>query len=105
MYTPMDIGTKGEHIVSHWLTEKGYRTHLIAKGPDVTGIEAQGHVGKLLIQVRSAVLPDLPKSLSNYDEHRVKSQASELGYIPWEAKVQLDDDLRIIGKIKWRKLV
>jgi hypothetical protein len=105
MYTHADVGHTGEHIVTNWLSEKGYVTHLLSKGPDAIDIEAQGQISKLLVQVRSAIEPELPKSLSNNDEIRIKSHAVALGYIPWEAKIQLDNELRMIGKIQWRRLI
>ena len=49
--------------------------------------------------------PNEPSSLSSDEERNIKSRASALGYEPWEVKVQLDESLQLVDKIKWRHLI
>lgn len=104
MATSTDIGRIGEQIVAQELKEKGYQTNVDTKQAGATDIEAEAPTNKLLVQVRTAVLPSLPASLSALEGTELKARASQLGLQAWEAKVQLDFTLKQIGKIQWRQI-
>jgi len=94
----------GERAAVSWLESKGFT---IAKWetrtPGSADIEAKS--GKhLLVQVRTAVQPEDPPSLTSEDEEGIISRAAKIDAEAWEARVQLDANLQLQGKIKWRKL-
>ena len=78
----VDVGSIGVRIVAQWLSRQGFRTRMNFVLSSTTDIEAVDQNTKMLIQVRTAVLPAEP----------------------WEAMIQLDSSNAIIGQIMWRKL-
>lgn len=104
MYTTVQIGTAGEHVVNNWLTQNGYKTNLDTKLPGSTDIEATSTQTSLLVQVKSAMNPSAPSSLSSDEMRNIKSRAKRLGYQAWEAKVTLNSHLQTISQIQWRRL-
>jgi hypothetical protein len=105
MATQVEIGSAGERIVANELVGKGWKTNVDTKGPGSTDIEARGANGSgLLVQVKTAMSPSQPVSLSSDEERNIKSRATKLGWAAYEAKVQVDGSLRLIGSVMWRKL-
>jgi hypothetical protein len=104
MATTAQTGTIGERLVARWLEEHGYSTNIDNKGSGAAGIEARGNTRSLLVQVKSAVQPGTPATLSSDEERETSSRAAGLGLEAWEARVQLDQQLRQVGDIQWRKL-
>jgi hypothetical protein len=94
-----------ENFVAHWLFLKGYETRVVAETPDTVEIEAFGDVAKLLIKVHSASYPEIPAALSSEEESEIIARAKRLSYVPWEAKVQIDDEFQVVRKIEWRLLL
>jgi hypothetical protein len=103
-----DIARVGEGIALRDLMLKGY-TILKWNPPDqLPGsnyIEAKEAVLRthVLVQVKSAVKPSEPTSLSSEEEEKLKSHAKKVGFQPWEARVQLESDLKE-GTVFWRRL-
>ena len=96
----------GERSVVTWLEDKGF---IIGKwdtsAPGTEDIEARSGSTRLFVQVRTSVHPEDPPSLTSGEEEDIKSRASMHGSAEvWEARVQLDSHLELVGKIKWRKL-
>ena len=93
----------GERAVVTWLENKGF---VIVKwdtrSPGLVEIEAKSKK-PLLVKVRTAVHPEDPPSMSDDEEREIKSRAAKIGGEAWEAKVQLNPNLKLLGKIKWRK--
>lgn len=104
MANPPEIDSIGERIAASALVGMGYQTNVDARQPGSTEIEAIQNDRKLLVQVKTAVVPDTPSQLSSEEERNIKSRATKLGCEPYEAKVQLDDWFRLVGKIEWRNL-
>lgn len=106
MATPFEIGQAGEGIVVQWLKEAGYtmkRWDTASSGStDIEAENSSGHI--LLVQVKSAVHPNEPPSLSSDEERKIKSRATKIGAEDWEARGQLSAGLELIGEIRWRKL-
>ena len=104
MATSADIVRIGEQIIATHLVEEEYRTNIDTKSPDYPYIEALGFTKNLLVQVKTAVSPNEPDSLSIDEERNIKSRAAEISYEAWEAKVQLDDKNISRGQPFFRKL-
>ena len=106
MATPFEIGQVGERIVVQRLEEAGYTIkRWDTESPGSTDIEAESSAGHiLLVQVKSAVHPNEPPSLSSDEERNIESRAMRIGADAWEARVQLSASLELIGEIQWRKL-
>ncbi len=105
---PVDIGEKGEKIVVEYLKKvKGYSdVKLNTQGAGATDIEAVGTKTCLLVQVKAAaVQPNVPSHLTNDEETRIKSRASNIAAEAWEARVILTSQLEFAGPILWRKLL
>jgi len=104
MATATQTGNVGERLVARWLAENGYSTNIDTKASGSTDIEARGNTKSLLVQVKSAVQPSTPDTLSADEMRNITSRAARLGFEAWEASVQLDQQLRQVGDIQWRKL-
>jgi len=103
MATAVEIGSKGEHLVAAWLNGRGYMTNVDTKAPGSTDIEANGPAS-ILVQVKTAVLPNTPVSLSSDELRNIKSRATNTKREAWEARVQVDEKLNQVGEIQWKKL-
>lgn len=106
MATPFEIGQAGERIVVLWLKEAGYTIkRWDTESPGATDIEAETSEGRvLLVQVKSAVHPNRPPSLSRNEYRRIESRAMRSKADAWEARVQLNASLELMGEIQWRRL-
>jgi hypothetical protein len=104
MSTQVKTDQAGEHIVARELAAKGYRTNVDTRGPGSTDIEARRSTDNLLVQVKTAVAPNAPAGLSSDEERNIKSRAAREGYQAWEAKLQVDSALNMVGAIAWRQL-
>ena len=103
MYTQAQIGNAGERIVSAALLSMNYRTNLDTRQAGSTDIEALGARVSLLVQVKTALQPAVPADLSR-DEIRNITSRAKLGYQAWQAKVTVNADLQLVGKIEWTRL-
>jgi hypothetical protein len=57
-----------------------------------------------LVQVKAAISPNNPESLSPEETQNIGSRATRLNAEAWEARVQLNANLQLIGEIQWRQL-
>lgn len=105
MTATTEIGTVGERYVAYWLRYNGYATNIDTKGPGATDIEARGSTKSLLVQVKTAVLPSKPDTLSAEEERSILARAARLGCEAWEARVQLDVRMQQVGQVQWRRMV
>ncbi len=97
----------GERSVVTWLENKGFTiVKWDATSPGSKNIEAKsGSAGvHLLVQVRTSVQPGDPPSLTSDEEEDIRSRAAKIDAEAWEARVQLDVNLQLLGKMRWRKL-
>ena len=93
--TTTQTGNVGERLVALWLAEHGYSTNIDTKAPGSSDIEAGGNTKSLLIQVKSAVQPSVPDTLSTDEVRNITSRAARLGFEAWEAHGT--EDLKSIG--------
>ncbi|HUI30181.1 MAG TPA: hypothetical protein VLX91_08180 [Candidatus Acidoferrales bacterium] len=104
MATSVEIGTAGESAaITELKSQNVIITKWDTKAPGSTDIEATKDGKKILVQVKSAVSPEEPAALSADEERNIKSRATRIGGIAFEAKVSLDKSLRATN-ISWRKL-
>lgn len=107
MATATQIGQAGEGAVVAWLQSKGFTvTKWNTQAPGATDIEATTRTVSLLVQVKAAISPSEPASLSTDEAARITSRATQTGMQAWEARVQLDASLKPLGNITftWRRL-
>lgn len=104
MLTQVQIGQAGERFVARELAAKGYWTNVDTKAPGSTDVEALGTNVSLRVQVKTAVSPNSPAALSTEEERNIKALAARNGSEAWEARVQVDPKLNLVGAIGWRKL-
>jgi len=98
----------GERSVVTWLENKGFTiVKWDATSPGSKNIEAKSGSARvhLLVQVRTSIQPEDPASLTSSEEEDIKSRATQIEAEAWEARVQLDSNLQLLGKIRWRKLL
>src|SRR5260370_8714290 len=105
MAASADIGAAGERLVADWLRARNFLASVNTKGPGSTDIEAVGSRKAFLFQVKTAVWPSVPDTLSSSEESNIKPRARRLGYEPWEPRVQLTAQLQPMEEIQCRKLV
>jgi hypothetical protein len=104
MATTAETGNVAERLVARWLAEHGYTAKIDTTAPESTEIEASGNAKSLLVQVKSAEQPSTPDTLTSEEMRNITMRAAQLGFEAWEARVQLDQQLRQVGDIRWRKL-
>lgn len=94
MVSAFEVGYTGESMVVQWLQDAGFTVpRWDTYSPGSTDIEAESSGKRLLIQVKSAVYPNEPSSLSREEETKIRSRAKRLGAEAWEARVQLREDI------------
>lgn len=88
-----------EQIVLDYLQKKNYSVESGEKY-----FKVKGEKLNFLVQVKYSVVPKIPAPLSSIEEEMIKTEAANLGFEAWEAKVELDKKMHGIGEIQWRKI-
>ncbi|MGA7725908.1 MAG: hypothetical protein WCA95_11565 [Opitutaceae bacterium] len=101
---PAEIGNIGERYVEQWLTSKGYKCNRNTQLPGSTDIEAHGSPTSLLVQVKTAVSPNVPAVLTADENKNITARAAKLGWQPWLARVTIDAKNQLVGEILWLQL-
>jgi hypothetical protein len=104
MLTAAQIGRIGELYVTRWLQGSNYACRQNTQLPGSTDIEATGMVNKLLVQVKTAVYPSSPASLSAEEKKAIVARANRNGRQAWSAQLQINDKGEMVGDITWAKL-
>ena len=102
--TPADLGRFGQKHVGSWLHVSGYVVKQVNELPGLTEIEADHPTSKMLVHVRTSLMPAAPKDLSPEEFNNLKSRALEAGRKPYAAKVRVDHKGRLIGGVKWQNV-
>ena len=77
-WTATDIDRAAEEIVVGTLQQNGWIVHLNTKGSEPSDIIAKHPKGnKIVVQVKSSILPDLPSKLSKAEETNLLNFASK----------------------------
>lgn len=113
-YTSSEIGSIGEKAAVDWLRNNGFTvSNWNTQGAGSTDIEAcikqlNGVLKPaLLVQVKTAIFPNSPVSVSLAELQKITTRANNLCVEAWEAKVQLGQSFAGLfrtGEIQWRKL-
>jgi hypothetical protein len=98
-----DIGRYGELHIKLDLEANGFECHHDTKGPGSTDIEAKNKAGGMLVQVKAALHPNKPASLSSEECRAIVARAKTLGFVAWQAKVQINETGQLVGK-EWQQL-
>ena len=102
----VEVGRLGERHVVNYLKEKKYTiVEWDTQAPGSTDIEAQHASAHLLVQVKTAIHPNEPGTLTSEEVRNIKSRATKINADPWEANVQISDNGQLVNVIKWSKLV
>lgn len=101
-----DIGEIGATLVTASLEANGYRCRQNTQLPGSTDIEAVGRTSgkKMLVQVKTALHPNTASSLSTNEKSNITARADRLSATAWLAQVQINNQGKLIGKIRWTKL-
>ncbi len=104
MYSMSDVGQAGENHVARWLQSQGFTVRQNTQLPGSTDIEAANSAKRLLVQVKSAVYPGAPATLSSDEVRNITSRAARIGAEAWVAQVVLNQQLQVQGQMAWTKL-
>jgi len=102
--TAAEIGNYGERHVTNWLSAKGFRCYQNTQQPGCTDIDAKGNPTCLFVQVKTAIYPSLPASLSADERTAIVRRANNNNREAWLAQVSVSKDGNLIGEITWTKL-
>jgi hypothetical protein len=108
---PIDACRAAEQAVIDGLEQQGFAIAEWDKAaPGPTDLRAVKHGAsgsedrKLLIQVRAAIFPEEPPSLTADEVKRLQSRCQQTGDEPWEVRAYLDGTYRVVGPPQWRFL-
>jgi len=105
MATVQEVGRAGEAHVVEQLHGRGFKIQAWDPiSPSASDIEALGGKLHVLVQVKASVSPHDPKFLSGEEAAAMKVRAVELGAEAWQARVTMNNDLTLKGKIAWRRV-
>ena len=104
MLTSAEVGTTGEKHATAELRAKGWTCYRNTQLPGATDIEATGGTPALLVQVKTAVYPNLPADLSAEEKTAIVSRANRNGKDAWLAQLQINREGALVGSISWTKL-
>lgn len=101
-----EIGNFGERHAEAALRQKGWTCNRNTQLPGSTDIECVDSAGKqLLVQVKTAVFPLSPASLSSEEQKAIVARAArKTNCTAWLAQVQIKSDGTLFGSISWSKL-
>jgi hypothetical protein len=105
MLTAAQIGTIGEIHTTNWLKARNYSCYRNTQLPGATDIEANGNPTSLLVQVKTAIWPNLPASLSTEEIQAIVARAKRTGRQAWVARLQINNEGALIGDIAWTRLI
>ncbi|OLD00436.1 MAG: hypothetical protein DMG35_17360 [Acidobacteria bacterium] len=104
MLTAAVIGTYGEVHATAWLRANGWRCYRNTQLPGATDIEAAAGTRSLLVQVKTAIWPNFPASLSGEEKRSIVARANRNQKEAWLAQLQINREGALVGSITWTKL-
>ena len=103
--TDADLSRFGQKHIGSWLQVSGYVVQQVTELLGLTEIEADHGNSKMLVHVRTSLVPVAPKDLSPEECRNLKSRALERGRKPYAVKLRVDYKGNIAGTMKWQQLV
>ncbi len=105
MATASEIGKAGEQTIVNNLKSDGWNIDKWdTKAPGSTDIEASKNKTAILVQVKSAVAPAEPASLSADELKDIKARAARLSRTAYASKVKLNPQTLASTSINYEKL-
>ncbi len=98
------IGGYGERAVEAGLVADGWVCRRNTQLPGSTDIEAGKDGRRILVQVKTGMIPNAPPAMSGDEVRNIKSRATKLAREPWLAKVQINSLGQRVGPIRWEYL-
>lgn len=102
--TAAEIGYYGELHATAYLRANGFACHRNTQQPGSTDIDATGPYRSLYVQVKTAVYPNSPASLSSDEKNGIIARAIRNKREAWLAQVTIGDSGNLIGEIIWKQL-
>lgn len=102
--TSAEIGYYGERHVANWLAANGYTCHQNTQLPGCTDVDAVGSQKSLFVQVKTAISPNSPASLTAQERTGIVNRANNNNREAWLAQVSITKDGALIGGVTWTKL-
>jgi Holliday junction resolvase-like predicted endonuclease len=100
-----DIGHAGEKHVENWCISKGFR-NVIRNTWQPGGVDIQADGGannNIVIQVKSAISPNQPATVTNEERAAIIARGKKLGRIPYGAYVVMNGETKLMGDINFVK--
>jgi len=104
MLKAAEVGSIGEKYATAWLTANGYKCYRNTQLPGATDIEATSANHSLLVQVKTAIYPNLAAGLTPDDKRAIVGRANKNQREAWLAQLQINSEGELVGKITWAKL-
>ena len=102
--TPAQIDQFGKKHVEGWLHLSGYTLMVANELPGILEIEADHPTAKMLVHLKTALMPAAPKNFSPEELQNLKTRAAAAGRKPYAAKVRVDPAGRLVGGVQWQNL-
>lgn len=100
-----DIGHAGEKHVENYCISKGFK-NVIRNTWQPGGVDIQADGGannNIIIQVKSAISPNQPATVTDAEKAAIVARGKKLNRIPYAAYVLMDSSTKLIGEIKFLK--
>jgi len=105
MATAQEVGQAGKaHVVEQLQGRRFTIKEWNLESAGAADIDAMGGRRHVLVQVKTSVSPEAPEFLSGDEAAAIKERAATLGAEAWQARVTMNDNLTLNGRIAWRKV-
>jgi hypothetical protein len=100
-----DIGHEGEKYVEQYLKNHSFTN----VNRDIwqygeSNIKADSFGEKILVQVKTSILPSEPAEITSEEKIKIISRAASTKRKPYAAYVKIDSIKRLLESIRWEKL-
>ncbi len=96
-----ELSLAGRKCAATWLGKCGYIANLDAATPHETDVEADHPSVKILVYVKTTVLPASPKGLTVEESKAFKARAAQAGRRAYAAGVILDAGGNLVHDVHW----
>ena len=96
-----DISQIGTKYAADWLQRSGYDPKQGNEQPGGVEIEADHPSARILVLLRIAVFPALPKEMTLDEAHQLKARAAQAGRRPYAATITIDAHGHLVRDAQW----